>query len=232
MTLDARDLTRGLSHLEKEQAPYAAARALTDTAWTAARGLGDHMKTVFDQPTAFTRNAFRAQGATKSKLEATVLPKDRQGGRHYLFAQEDGGPRPQTGIEKLLARNVAFEGVLQTVIPAQDARLTKAGNLSPGQLQQVLSGVGAQRDRTSNTTAASRRRRPSRDVFFVPRAGLAPGVFARSPSGRLKMILAFTDRVARYNPRLGFEDYVIEVMADEFPEAFAKWLDRAMRSRK
>lgn len=232
MTLDHRDLTRGLTHLQTDQAPYAAARALTDTAWGATRGLKGHMSKVFDNPTAFTKNAFRVIGATKSKLEAEVLPKNRVGGRHYLFTQEDGGARPQTGIEKLLSRHVAFDGILQTAVPAQDAKLNAAGNLSAAQINRMLSGLGAQRDATANTTSASRARRPQRETYFVPRHGLAPGVFSRSASGKLKMIMAFTDRSATYRPRLGFEEFVAEYMDQHFPDAFWTWLDRAMASRR
>lgn len=232
MTLDHSDLARGLTHLQAEQAPYAGARALTDTAWGAARGLKGHMRTVFDNPTSFTQNAFRAIGATKTNLESQVLPKDRVAGRHYLFTQEEGGSRPKTGLEKLLQSHVAFDGVLQTVAPADDAKLNRSGNLSSAQIQRLLSGLGAQRDSRQNTTQASRKRQSSRDTYFVPRHGLAPGVFARQSNGRLKMILAFTDRAARYQKRLGFEDFVADFMEENYPDAFWKWLDRAMETRK
>ncbi|MEO0765196.1 MAG: hypothetical protein AAFY75_04190 [Pseudomonadota bacterium] len=232
MTIDHRDLTRGLTHLQKQQAPYAAARALTDTAWGAVRGLEGHMRDVFDQPTRFTQKAFRAIGATKTNLEATVEPKSMQGSRHYLFTQEDGGPRPKTGIEKLLTQHAAFDGVLQAAVPADDARLNKFGNLSPAQIQRMLSGLGAQRDGSQNTTRRSRARTPARDTFFVPRHGLAPGVYARDGRGRLKIIMAFTDVVPVYSPRLGYQEFVERVMEDEFPGAFWRWLDRAMRSAR
>jgi hypothetical protein len=232
MTLDHSDLTRGLSHLQADQAPYAAARALTDTAWGAARGLKGHMENVFDNPTAFTKNAFRVIGAKKNNLEAQVLPKDRVAGRHYLFTQEEGGVRPQTGIEKLLHRHVPFEGILQTVVPAGDAKLNRSGNLSAAQIQRVLSGLGAQRDKQQNTSKASSKRQRSRETYFVPRYGLSPGVFARQSNGRLKMILAFTDRASRYRKRLGYEEFVTEYMADNFPDAFWLWLDRAMETRR
>lgn len=232
MTLDHSDLTRGLTHLQTDQAPYAAARALTDTAWGAARGLKGHMDEVFDNPTAFTRNAFRAIGAKKNNLEAQVLPKDRIAGRHYLFTQEEGGTRPQTGIEKLLQRHVAFDGVLQAVVPADDAKLNRAGNLSSAQIQRLLSGLGAQRDRHQNTTSASRSRQKSRETYFVPRHGLAPGVFSRQSNGRLKMILAFTASAPRYRKRLGYEEFVTEYMDEHFPGSFWMWLDRAMASSK
>ena len=232
LTLDHSDITRGLTHLQTDQAPYAAARALTDTAWGATRGLKGHMSEVFDNPTSFTKNAFRAIGAKKHNLEAQVLPKDRISQRHYLFTQEEGGVRPQTGIEKLLQRHVAFDGILQTAVPADDAKLNRAGNLSSAQIQRLLSGLGAQRDKHQNTTSASRSRQKSRETYFVPRHGLAPGVFARQSNGRLKMILAFTDRAASYKPRLGYEEFVENYMADNFPDAFWLWLDRAMESRK
>jgi hypothetical protein len=232
LTLDHSDLTRGLTHFQTEQAPYAAARALTDTAWGAARGLKGHMGEVFDNPTAFTRNAFRAIGANKRNLEAQVLPKDRVSGRHYLFTQEEGGVRAQSGMEKLLQSHVAFDGILQTVVPADDAKLNRAGNLSSAQIQRLLSGLGAQRDRHQNSSKASRSRQKSRETYFVPRHGLAPGVFARQSNGRLKMILAFTSRAARYRKRLGYEEFVTEYMTEHFPGSFWLWLDRAMEGGK
>ena len=232
LTLDHSDLTRGLTHLQTEQAPYAASRALTDVAWGAVNGLKGHMDDVFDNPTAFTRNSFRVIGAKKTNLEAVVEPKSRMGGRHYLWTQEEGGQRPQTGIEKLLGQHVAFDGVLQTALPAQDAKLNKAGNLSAAMITRMLSGLGAQGDARNNTTATSRARKPQRATYFVPRYGLAPGVYSRAASGRIKMIMAFTDRAATYKPKLGFEEFVRDHMAKDFPGSFWMWMDRAMASRK
>ena len=233
LTFDHSDLTRGLTDLQAGQMPYAASRALTDTAWGAVRGLKGHMSKVFDNPTAFTRNGFRAIAARKNNLQAEVLPKDGLKKRHYLFTQEEGGVRPQTGIEKILKGNVAFDGIVRTVVPAKDAKLNRAGNLSSAQVQRLLFGVGAQFDRYQNTTSASRLRHKSRETYFVPRhGGLSPGVFSRDSRGRLKMILAFTETSARYRKRLGYEEFVTEYMDEHFPESFWIWLDRAMASRK
>lgn len=226
LTIAHKDVMRRLTNVSTKAMPYAAASALTETGWGAARGLKGHMDQVFDQPVAFTRNGFRVDGANKNKLEAVVLPKDKMGARHYLFTQEEGGVRPQTGIEKLLASNVAFDGILQTAVPADDAKLNRAGNLSSAQIQRLLSGLGAQRDKRQNTTSASRSRQKSRESYFVPaHGGLSPGVFARQSNGRLKMILAFTSSAARYRKRLGYEEFVREYWDENFPETYEKWFE-------
>lgn len=239
ITFDHSDLTRGLTRLAAEQAPRAAAKALTDVAWDAAKALGPHMETVFDQPTRFTKNAFRAESATATKLEAKVLPKDGIGKRHYLLVQEEGGLRPFTGLEKRLRAGALYEGDIQSVVPGDDAKLNRFGNLAPSEVQRLLSGVGAQFDARQNTTAASKARKPRRETYFVPRnGGLVPGVYARrytpasgsrGPKDVRRLVLRFFDFQTRYRPRLGFEEFVAEFYDREIEIAFLRRLEQALK---
>lgn len=200
----------GLTDRLAKQAPFALAQAMNDAVYDGQDAVEDEIAASFDRPTRFTKKAFRVQRASKRDLTASILRKDMVAGRHYLEVQEEGGARPQTGLEKLLARRLNYGGIVQSVIPAKGARLTAAGNWSPGQRNQVLSAIKAQRDERTNTTKASKARKTGRSGYFVPRDGskLSPGVYQRMARGKVKKILHITDRVATYQKRFHFYERV------------------------
>jgi len=212
-TLDTRRFEADLRRVDQRQMPQAIAWALNDAAKDVLEHVQGRMEVVFDRPTRFTKNAFMVWRATRSNLAASVIERPSVGKRHYLKVEEKGGPRDQTGLEGQLSRNLAYAGILRSVIPAVGQRFGGAkidayGNWSPGERNQVLSALKAQRDPTSNETARSRSRNRKRAKYFVPVEGsLAPGVWRRDLGALVPVpVLWFSDKVPVYQPRLGFFD--------------------------
>ncbi|MCL4069012.1 hypothetical protein M3484_20860 [Pseudomonas sp. GX19020] len=233
------DLIRNLSGVGQKQVPFAAAVAVNKTAREVISHIKERMEVVFDRPTPFTKNAFELRpAATKTNAEATVAEKSMQGRRHYLKVQEAGGPREQTGLEKLLSLKAAWSGVIQSVIPAtgspfEAARLDRYGNWSSGERNQLLSGLGAQREASTNTTDKSRKRSKTRATYFVPKHGLAPGVYRRKAKGDIPVrVLKFSDKVPQYQKRLGFKEGVEAIFAQRIGVNFADALAKALSTAR
>jgi len=232
ITSNAVSFTKALEAVIAKQVPFATALALNDTATDVHADLVKRMSEVFDRPTPFTMGAFMIYRATKAALVSSVETKPQLGSRHYLRVEETGGPRRQTGFERLMGDRVAYAGVLQTILPADGAKLDAYGNWSKGERNQVQSAINAQRDPYSNMTKASFKRHGKRSRYFVPRHGLTPGVYRRDRNGTLNIILAFSAVVPTYTPRLGFEENGHRVAATRFPRHFRKRLIEALASAR
>jgi hypothetical protein len=230
-----REFEAALSDAMLEQLPFAMSQALNDTAFEiATQTIPMEMRQVFDNPTRFTLQAFRFNRATKRDLVALILPKDRQGGRHYLYIQHEGGARQQTGLERLLSSRLNYGGVIYAVTPASGMRLDGNGNMSRGQLNQIISAIQANRDRGANTTAASRARNMGRAQYFVPRDGssLSPGVWMRTAGGQLIKVLHFTTSMPTYRPRFDFDGVAARRGLEIFPRFLSARLEAAWASRR
>jgi len=139
-----------LTDLERNQLPFATALALTETAKLAKQAIETAMPTVFDRPTPHTLDALRLIPATKQRLEARVWIKDEADGAapasRWLTPEVYGGPRNDKRSEALLkARGILPPG--KFVVPGKGMKLDRYGNVGRGQLQKILSGLGAQGDR-------------------------------------------------------------------------------------
>lgn len=234
MTINMDDLERGLSNVERKQLPQAMVWALNDTAADVLDHMRGRMDRVFDRPTRFAHNAFMVWRANKSTLTAEVKERPSVSSRHFLKVQESGGARPSTGLEKLIKSRVAFEGDVQAVVPAKGARTNAFGNWSPGERNQVLSAIQAQRDSAANTSEASTKRRKGRAGYFVPRPGsnLSPGVWKRHGKKRITKVLHFTTAMPVYRERLGFYDGAQDVYEVQFPIHFSEAFARAMATAR
>lgn len=90
-----------LNSVERDQLPFAAARALTAIARQAERAQRDAMGSVFDKPTPFTQRGPGSLAARKDDLTAIVFMRDAQAA--YLRRQEQGGTRtPDKGSALVL----------------------------------------------------------------------------------------------------------------------------------
>lgn len=104
------------------QVPFAAAKALTDTARAAQKVATSEIDRVFDRPVEFTRKAIGISYATKQTLTAKVFVKDLQAA--YLGLQVSGGTR--TPKRRAL------------VIPGQNLPLNQYGNIPKGKIKALL----------------------------------------------------------------------------------------------
>lgn len=237
--LDARGLREGLAELtqiEQRQIPFATAVALTETAKLIKSAVEDDMRSVFDRPTPYTMNALRLVPATKQKLEARVWIKGEADGAapatRWLTPEVYGGPRNNKRSESLLrARGILPEG--KFVVPGKGMKLDSYGNIGRGQLQKILSGLGAQGDRLQNSTD-SRRSAGNRSRYFVMRRGRAAiGIAERTGTKRddVQMVLAFVGTPA-YARALDFFEIGGRVADEQLSIQFERAFERALSTRR
>ncbi|WP_245894573.1 hypothetical protein [Paracoccus indicus] len=231
LAINDADLQRNLRQLADKDARQAAAWALNDTAADVLTHVQNRMDAVFDRPTRFTKNAFMVWRAKPNSLEASVMERPSVGRRHYLKMQELGGARGQTGLEALLSSRLAYDGIIQSAIPAEGAKLNAYGNWQTGERNQALSAVQAQRDDRTNTTATARKRHRKRAGFFVPKSGsgLSPGIWKRAPDGTISKVLHFSAVAPVYSERLGFQDGAAEVYRARLPEHLTRTFARMVQ---
>ena len=136
-----------IDNVRDRQVPFATAKALTLTAKEAQRDAYREFEAKFDRPTPFTMRSLFIKPATKRDLTAMVFVKDRAiGGKNrnsiaeILRHQFAGGSR----IEKALERALRRAGLLASgefVVPGDAAKLDRYGNVSRGQITQLLSQI-------------------------------------------------------------------------------------------
>ncbi|WP_225024391.1 hypothetical protein [Pseudomonas aeruginosa] len=200
------------------------ADALNHTANQANQALVGEIDQVFDRPTPFTRNAIRILHATSRRLEAALWVKDEkdhaskgQAPEDWVAPQVFGGPR----VDKASERNLRARGILPAgmfVVPAEGARLDQYGNMSRGQMIQILSGLGALEYRAGfkgNATQSARSlARGHQLAYFVMHRGRRPIGIAERRGRMLTMVLAFV-RQPQYRVRFQFHEVVRRVAEDD-----------------
>lgn len=186
-------LKRSLSDMGKKQVPFAAKTAINKVASQTVRDVADEMMVKFDRPTRTTLKSMRVKKfADKRDLTAEVWLKDiPMGGKNPLSMAEmighqfSGGRRIHKNYERVLINNGYMKGDEFTV-PAAGARLNSFGNISQGQIVQILSQIGIKRAGSdSNPTNSPRSRRnvaKAGEMFWSHGVGSFPArAFTGSP---------------------------------------------------
>jgi hypothetical protein len=203
---DLRALGRGVVRAELEALDLLA----VDVQTAEVREIDDS----FDDPTPWTRNAVFVRKTQNKVPLALVGLKDDAGGnraaKRWLSIGIEGGGRPLKSFERSIRGLGVMDGD-QFIVPGRYARMDAYGNISRGQIVQILSQLraftGAEtvsrnlvrrdgtRDRGNNaaTAAEARRlraaafRRAGGQYFAVgptPRGGLKPGIYQRQVASR------------------------------------------------
>lgn len=172
------------------------ATSLTRTATAIKAAQQAEMRDVFDRPTQFTLGAVFAQPARADKLEARVGIADSSGGQRppisWLHWQITGGLRTPKAFERALMRAGAMPDDMRAV-PGRFARLDAYGNISAGQIRQILSqlrielssGATSALPRVlASDNKATRQAKQRRIAGAYKRAG---GQFVAFPRGRGKL---------------------------------------------
>jgi hypothetical protein len=220
--------------------PIAIAIALTKTAKLVQAEERAEMERVFDRPTPYTLGSVMVAPATKDTLEASVWLKDddKGGGSHpateYLVPHIDGGARVEKRSEFIL-RNAGILPTGMIAIPGQAARLDAYGNISRGQVQQILSGLRVSESVAGHTSdrprEKSRQRKGLAQFFVASRYGrgrhLHPGVWERA-GATVRPILMFV-RGARYTKRLDFHGVADRVADVELPNLLRIEIDKTVQ---
>jgi hypothetical protein len=165
----------------------------------------------FDRPTPFTRNAIFLQRTRNKVPEVRVGIKSdygtgQRGAVSWLQPEIEGGGRAQKAFERAIRGLGVMDGT-QFIVPGRYAQLDAYGNISRGQLMQILSQLrtftGAEtqsrnlprdgdyeRNRSGRTPGQVRQaayRRAGGQYFAVgptPRGGLRPGIYQRQVASR------------------------------------------------
>ena len=233
--------------LQKEL-PTVMAKSLTFTADKVQRGLVGIMEHTFDRPTPYTLNSLKRTVATVNKQSSSVYFKDelsRTGGgslpSEYLTPQIHGGSRIQKRFELALQH----KGVLPRgwfAVPGDFAKIDQYGNISRGQIQELLSYFAAAEmtaGYTANMTAKKKARlkrgtkKKQGFVYFAipPGQQKAPGIYKRLSSAWSApafSILIFVKSV-KYKPRFDFYGDGQEIADREWRPIFDQALDSALR---
>lgn len=222
-----------LNRIEK-QIPFATALALTRTAQLAKTAIEGEMKSVFDRPTRWTLNSLRLFPAKKTKLEAKVWMKNEadKSIAPTITMQpqiEGGGRRKKRGEAGLTARGILAAG--KYAMPGKGAKLNSFGNISGGQMQKILSGLGAQHDRHQNSTDSKRSIGNKRAFFVMGRGDGAIGIAQRTGKRTVKMLLAFVKRPS-YSKRLDFYGLGNKVIEQHLDRELREAMEHAIRTAR
>lgn len=242
------------------QVPFALARALTRTAQDVRTAERKEMEQVFDRPTRYTLNALFMRPATKQRLEAEVWLKEAGSRPHFLLPQIEGGARPLKRFEQRLVM-AGYMKATERAVPAAGARLDANGNMSRGQIVQILSQLktAAVLGDFSNATNSKRSRaKRAQETYFaaggrttmeieggtrmVMRTSgarrtqhLPRGIWVRRNFGAwgtaIKPVLLFVSK-AQYRKRYRFYQVAQDVVARQFSGHFAQsWTDALKTAR-
>lgn len=247
--IDARDALRKLNDIEKRHVPFALSLAIYNTAREVQADLATETR-VFDRPRPGTVNGTYLFRADKRSLTAVVgLRRRAQEGQpvqEYLQAEVEGGARPFKRSEILLERAGILPAGMQTR-PGSGARLDAYGNMSRGQVVQIISyfkafgGLatsGRKRGKAGTETKSQALNRPAKkprralEFFVVPEgmAGLATGVWERRGK-KVAPILIFIRRPV-YRAIYGFERVALGTVRSKFQPSFDQAMRRALETAR
>jgi hypothetical protein len=231
----------------RKQVDFAARVALTRTAQKAVPAVQHEMRDVFRNPTPYTLAGLRVEPATKTRLTATVMLKDEATkatpAAKYMLPQIRGGQRGQKRFERALQAVGAMPAGFRAV-PGAGARLDAFGNMSRGQIVQLLAYFRAfpEAGYKANMTAEARARlargskRKQGYAYFVGRPGdrLPLGIYQRTNfafGSAIKPVLLFV-RSAVYTERFDMEYVVEKTVEKEFAGEFARAMVEAERTSR
>ena len=226
-----------LQGMSQRRLNAAAATALTRTAVKVRDGVRATLPQVFDRPTPYTLNSLYLRPATAQRLQAEVGFKDDSPlaastpATKYLRANVEGGPRRLKRLEVALNAIGALPAGWQ-VVPGQGARLDAFGNVSRGQVIQVLSQLritmvaGFTRNMSFDARKQIGAQRRAGGRFFVVKPGgkATPGIYQREFIGRnVAPVFVFVKATA-YRRRFDFDGIATAIAQREAPAEF----DRAL----
>lgn len=221
------DLINVSSDIEKRQIPFALSLAINKTAEITKRQEEHEMRDVFDRPTPYTLSSIFIKRSNKRNLTAIVGLKDFSlkavPASKFLTPQIAGGGRRLKRFEVAL-RSVGVLPDDYFTVPGQAAKMDAYGNMSKGQIVQILSyfsafGQAGFRANSTDKTRARLRRGSKKTIqgleYFAIQPGesdLHPGVYMRVFSNfgvAIRPVLIFVKSVL-YDPIFDFA-YVAEI---------------------
>lgn len=233
-----------VSLLVSKQLKWAHALAVTRATWKAKEEVEKEMARVFDRPTPWVMGGLRLTQATRNNPVASLYfdfwgNKQGVSVEMVLKAEVDGGARHAKRFEVALRRvGVLPPGMF--VIPGAGADMDAYGNISPGQIVQIISWFQAfgeqgyranMKDSTKKRAWAGRLGKTRGYEYVAMEAGNqgnhAPGIYKRLRfvwGSSLVPVMLFV-RTPMYRQRLDFfgiaQRVALESYTQEFPRAVA-----------
>lgn len=222
------ELKATLREFSQRRLNAAIATALTRTAVQVRTAAQRELQRSVDRPTPYTVRQLRYVAATADRPVAAVGfnvaaiqdergnvvryqdlgPGETPAGK-YLAVQVEGGTRRMKRLEQALVAAGAMPAGYR-VVPAAGARLDAYGNVSRGQVIQVLSQLrlqlvaGTNRSMSERTAIAAQRRAGGRFFVIPPGSKVQAGIYQREFVGRnITPVFIFVRR-ASYRPRFDF----------------------------
>lgn len=226
----------------QKQVTVATAKVLTFTAERVEAAVYDEMRRKFDRPTPMTMRSLRKKPATPSSLMAMVYLKDERPGGNSRSALETigqeftGGGRAFKKIELWLQRQGKMTAS-EYMMPGKGADLDKYGNMSRGQMIQIMSQLGLGADQWSWSSNSARSRRNQKKAGFIfwsdgaskgHNGHLPKGIWARRKDGNWLKPLMIVARRPSYTQRINMEKISRRVIDKEFPAIFSRVLDKEL----
>lgn len=212
----------------------AAATTLTRVARELGQGWQKQMADRFDRPTPGTLRSVKWTQARADSLVAEVKVQDQATGTppvQWIAPEEQGGPRREKKFERALVAQGSLPAGWR-VVPGPAAKLDSYGNMSRGQIVQVIAQLGVRYSpgyaRVISPSAAKRAAKALATgrgyVAILPgnKAKLQPGVYERSQRA-LRPVMYFV-RGAQYRKRLD----LIGMASKLAPELLQREMQRAI----
>lgn len=243
------------------QIPFAVARTLTQVAQRAKASTEAAMATKFDRPTPWTMKSLFYVPANKNDnpIMSRVWLMDgmgRPGGRAgqnklaVIGHQFLGGDRPRKQLEYWLQR-AGLIGANEYVAPGERARLDRYGNISRGQVQQIMSQLrlGVDEKSWSSDSKRSQRKVARTGQFFFSRGpgnwfgrrswqhgrtqNLPKGVWIRDKGARGYVLpILMVIRKPRYTQRIDLVGIGRKVHERNFHRLYRENFAEAMRTAR
>lgn len=236
------ELKRKLANAPK-QLEIATQRALLKTAEIIRDRESDHIAKVFDRPTAWTKNSMRVKVTKKMEVAIGIVGESSadKRKRSYLTVQQDGGNRRMKAFERALIR----VGVLPLgwlAMPGEGASIDSYGNMSVGQIKQIMSWFSAAEPysgSTQNMTEETRnkRRKGTRSKVGFEYVAIKPGrqknlkqpgIYQRFFFGHgssIKPVLIFVRKGTSYKPKFRFIDVAQVAFEDNIEDQISNAID-------
>lgn len=248
----------GLNDVQKKllgtvrKAEVATQRALIKVAGHIRDAEKAEMERVFDRPTRWTLGAMKVK--LTGKMEVTVGIIDTEGAykraQNYLGTQVSGGSRKLKAMERSLQSRGLMPGGTY-IVPGAGAKLDAFGNISTGEIRQILSWFDTAEQWAGSTQNMGQKGREKRRKgtkkklgfeYFAVAPGarrtytrsngktgthaMQPGIYRRTSfvfGSAIKPILIFVKNTS-YKPRFNFE----RVARETFDKHAAQELNNAI----
>lgn len=205
------------------QERFATAVALTRTAKDVEAGLYEEIGRKWDRPTPFSRRSLFVRPARKDHLSASVEVKDYfpskspatpdQVYKHQYFK----GQRRRKGIERY-AERAGLISSGEWLVPASGARFDAYGNMSRGQVAQMMSQLRLGLDPyawKSKSARSKANQRAAGEMFWSRGGHLKRGVWMRRGSGVVPVMLVVSS--VSYDPTIDMPRIGESIAVRRFP---------------